>query len=107
MAMAEFVTRTDEGGRRTLAISGEVDLATVEGFLSRARECLDGTTEVCEIDLSGVTFIDSSGLGALVRIRAAAHDRGKQVVLTKVPARVSRLLDVTGLTDVFGTGPGT
>jgi anti-anti-sigma regulatory factor len=42
-----------------------------------------------------------------VRIRAAAHDRGKQVVLTKVPARVSRLLDVTGLTDVFGTGPGT
>jgi len=101
--MAEFVTRADSGQRSTLAVSGEVDIATVEEFLTEARECLDGPVEVCQIDLGDVTFIDSSGLGALVRIRAAAHDRGKQVVLTNVPAAVGRLLDVTGLADVFGT----
>jgi anti-anti-sigma regulatory factor len=37
-----------------------------------------------------------------VRIRAAAHDLGKQVALTNVPAPVGRLFDVTGLTEIFG-----
>jgi anti-anti-sigma factor len=100
--VAEFVTSADGGERRTLSVSGEVDIATVERFLTQARECLDGSVDVCEIDLGGVTFIDSSGLGALVRIRAAAHDLGKQVALTNVPAPVGRLFDVTGLTEIFG-----
>lgn len=102
--MTEFVTSGGEGTRRTLAISGDVDIATVDQFLTAARACLDDTTETCEIDLAEVTFMDSSGLGALVRIRNLAHDRGKQVLLTKVPANVSRLFEVTGLDSLFGLG---
>jgi anti-anti-sigma factor len=99
--MAEFVTRSDEGGRCTLAIAGEVDIATVERLLVEAHECLEGPGTTCEIDLGGVTFIDSSGLGALVRIRNAAHERNKQMVLTHVPSSVTRLLQVTGLNEAF------
>lgn len=101
--MAEFVTGTT-AGRRTLAVSGEVDIASVDRFLSEARACLDEDGPVCEIDLAGVTFMDSSGLGALVRIRAATQERGKRVVLTNVPASIERLFAVTGLTGIFGTG---
>jgi anti-anti-sigma factor len=103
--MAEFVTRTGAGERRALAVSGEVDIATVDQLMTEARACLDDGAAACEIDLGGVTFMDSSGLGALVRIRAHAHDRGSEVVLTNVPASIERLFEVTGLTEIFGAGP--
>ena len=101
--MAEFVNGAATEERRSLAVSGEVDIATVDQFLHEAIACLDDAADACEIDLGGVTFIDSSGLGALVRIRKAAHDRGKQVVLVNVPASVSRLFEVTGLAEAFGS----
>jgi anti-anti-sigma factor len=102
--MTEFVTSSAEGERATLTVSGEVDIATVDELLTEARACLEGVTEICDIDLAGVTFMDSSGLGALVRIRNLAQDHGKRVLLTNVPDSVSRLFEVTGLADVFETG---
>jgi anti-anti-sigma factor len=99
--MAQFVAGSAGDERRTLAASGEVDLATVDQFLIEANACLDEGAEVVEIDLGEVTFIDSSGLGALVRIRNAARDRDKELVLTNVPASVERLLAVTGLSEAF------
>ena len=100
--MAEFATGPEAGERRTVVVAGEVDIASVDNLLSEAYACLDGPADVCEIDLADVTFIDSSGLGALVRIRNVAHDRGKEVVLVNVPAPVERLFAVTGLAEVFG-----
>ena len=102
--MTEFVTSSGAGGTRTLCVTGDVDIATVDQLLTSARECLEDDTDTCEIDLSGVTFMDSSGLGALVRIRNLAHERGTKVLLTNVPASVSRLFEVTGLAEIFGTG---
>jgi anti-sigma B factor antagonist len=104
--MAEFVTGPEAGERRTVVASGEVDIATVDDLLRQAYACLDGPADVCEIDLGAVTFIDSSGLGAIVRIRNVALDRGKQVVLANVPAPVERLFAVTGLAEVFGIRSG-
>jgi anti-anti-sigma factor len=100
--MAEFATGPEAGERHTVVVAGEVDIATVDDLLSEVYACLDGPADVCEIDLGDVTFIDSSGLGALVRIRNVAHDRGKEVVLVNVPAPVERLFAVTGLAEVFG-----
>jgi len=91
-----------EQGRLTLA--GEIDIATVEAVLGTAQACLAGPAPVLEVDLGEVTFIDSSGLGALVQIRTAAADRGKTMDLTNVPAAVRRLLEVTGLHAVFPAG---
>jgi anti-anti-sigma factor len=51
------------------------------------------------IDLGGVTFCDSSGLGALLDIKRAAGGAGIAMVLRSVPPPVERLLD---LTDVDG-----
>jgi anti-anti-sigma factor len=103
--MAEYRAGPATPGRRTLAVSGEVDIAVVEEFLAEADRCLDDGADRCEIDLGAVTFIDSSGLGALVRLRKIAHDRGKTVLLTNVPASVNRLLEVTGLSEAFAA-PG-
>jgi anti-anti-sigma factor len=53
------------------------------------------------IDLAKVTFMDSTGLGALVTIRNASHRLSKQLSLRSVPERVQKLLAVTGLDRAF------
>ncbi|MFL6105658.1 MAG: STAS domain-containing protein [Marmoricola sp.] len=100
--MAEFVsTETRDDGSCTVSVAGEVDIATVDEFLDAASCCLDSGGTNVVIDLGGVTFIDSSGLGALVRIRNLARERGADVTLDRVPDAVARLLEVTGLAAAF------
>jgi anti-sigma B factor antagonist len=55
-----------------------------------------GITRVV-IDLSGLTFADSTALGTLVRINELAGEHGGELVLTRVPERIRSLLNMTGL----------
>ncbi|MDH2412684.1 STAS domain-containing protein [Nocardioides sp. CER19] len=102
--MAEFVTTTGAAAPR-LAVSGDLDISGVEEFLSHAGRLLDAGTTAIEIDLAGVTFIDSSGLGALVRLQKSATAGGQQLRLANVPRPVTRILDLTGLTELFEERP--
>ena len=87
------VTVVRNGDSITIAVTGELDLATVD----QARDALEGVPPDTPVvlDLSGLTFIDSTGLGL---IAAAANQTAGQ--LTVIPdARTRRLLDLTGMTD--------
>ena len=53
------------------------------------------------IDLSGVTFMDSSGLNALIGIRTLALAR-HTLVVENSSANVRRILEITGLSQAFG-----
>lgn len=99
--MAEFVVTGEDTTRCDLAVSGEVDIESVQKFLDAAHECLEGPATLLRIDLAELAFIDSSGLGALVRIRNAARERDKDLELANVSASVERLFEITGLTGVF------
>lgn len=57
------------------------------------------------VDLSGVSFIDSTGLGMLVTVLREARDMGGSVVLVNVRPEVERVLSVTGLDHLFGLRP--
>jgi anti-sigma B factor antagonist len=104
--MAEFVAHAPQNGVGSLAVSGEVDIAVVETLLADARACLNADVSELVIDLGGVTFIDSSGLGALVRLRNEATQAEKKIALAQVPPAVVRLFEVTGLTGIFPTRAG-
>ena len=89
-------------GRFVVTVSGDVDLSNVERLIASARMGLESTeTAGIVLDLSGVTFFDSSGLGGLIAIRNAAGELGRSFSLRALPSRVSRLLQITGLTSVF------
>jgi anti-sigma B factor antagonist len=76
---------------------GELDASSVDAL----REHLDplpvGTDDVI-IDLSGVAFIDSSGLGALIQAHQLAESVGRRVIIFRPTATVLRLLEISGLT---------
>ena len=77
-------------------MQGELDLYTSGALLDRVREAEDGSSVA--LDLEGVSFIDSSGLGAMVAALKHAKERGGRLALV-VPATspAERLLALTGL----------
>jgi anti-sigma B factor antagonist len=92
-----------------LVLSGEIDLATVNDLQvagDRAVQALPAGIRL-EVDLSGVTFIDSSGLGALVALRHAAEAAGHPIALVITSPSVLRLFELTGLHDSFTILPNS
>jgi anti-anti-sigma factor len=82
-----------------LVVSGEIDLCTVphlQGCLRRAVRAAPSGAAVM-VDLSAVRFIDGRGLAALVEAEAYACVRGISLVFADVPANITRLLKIAGL----------
>ena len=78
-------------------LSGEIDLAAARE-LAQAFARMPYGTDV-EVDVSGVTFIDSTGLSQLVR---AAHCH--KLVLHGTPSRMRMLIEMMGVADCFAFG---
>lgn len=90
-----------EGGAGVVKVSGEVDMYTAPQLKKELLDLLDkGVTRVV-VDLSAVTFIDSTALGVLIGgvRRAHAADGAMALVVTGRP--VQRVLSITGLDRVF------
>lgn len=94
----EVEDRSD--GISALVIEGEVDLSNAHRVYDAVlivAETSQLTT--VELDVAAVTFIDSSGLSALVKAAATLRDRNGDLTLRNPSAQVARLLKATGLTD--------
>jgi anti-sigma B factor antagonist len=98
------VTRT-EAGRSVLRLDGSVDLVSKDEFVDAGRAELQrpGCAQLA-IDLSAVTFMDSSGLGALVTLDNEAESRQVGFAVLNPSERVDRLLTLTGLRQRYVTG---
>jgi anti-anti-sigma factor len=86
------IERQHDGTSVYLVVSGELDLCSApllrEAHAREPRDC-----EFLVVDLSGVTFMDSSGLHALIDISKADPDRLR--IITSEP--VSRVIDICKL----------
>jgi anti-sigma B factor antagonist len=92
-----------DGERSVLRLTGELDLATApELRMHGAAELAAARCRTLTIDMSGVTFIDSTGLGVLVDLRRMAGVAEIALELTDVPPRVARIIAIAGLADTFG-----
>ncbi|MEE1784950.1 STAS domain-containing protein [Streptomyces sp. SP17BM10] len=88
-------------GGATLAVTGEIDLATAAELDHRVKECLARGPSRVELDFAQVRFCDCSGAGALERLHRQAQEKGIVLKVTDVRAPiVARLFDLLGLTDL-------
>ena len=86
----------------TLILSGEADLSCADDITQLGAAALqDPTMHTLLINLRDVTFIDSTTIGALVKLRNLAEGPDKNVVLVQPSARVSRVLEIAGLHQHF------
>jgi anti-sigma B factor antagonist len=87
----------EPAGDGTLVIKGELDIASAPDLTA----ALPPPSSEVVLDLSGVTFIDSSGLRALLGAEKRATEAGGSLVLRDLAAPVQRLLELTGTDRLF------
>lgn len=82
----------------TLAVEGELDLASIDTFAQRVEtEVGTDPPGVVVLDLAACEFMDSSGMGQLLRQHAALRDRGVVLVIAACGRAVRRSLELTGI----------
>ena len=95
---ADFDVTTEVGdGRATVSVSGEVDVYTAPQLRDRLYSVIADGARLVVLDVSAMTFIDSTGLGVIVgalkRLREADGD-----LTLRSPSRSTRkVLEITGL----------
>jgi anti-anti-sigma factor len=85
----------------------EIDTATVPAFRSALDEAIDHSNgNAVELDLTDVTFMDSTGLAALIDVGNRLRSQGRSLRLHNSGRTVRRLFEITGLADWLEPVPG-
>ena len=97
----ELSSRTDEDGNQIVSVTGELDIATAEQAYAYISDVIDAwpglSPAPVSVDLSGLTFCDASGLGALARVARHAREAGRQLRLTAARPSLLKIMRITGL----------
>ena len=97
-----LVESSQDAGDVWLTVYGEIDVANVaeelERSLAAAREL--GPKRIV-VDLDGLSFMDSTGLHALLLARRDARSVGCEIALARVPEHAMAVLRVTGVLRFF------
>lgn len=88
-------------GSPALLLSGELDMATSTELATRIDELLEQRPPLIAIDMAKLSFIDSSGVGTLLKAQRLASARGVEVVLVAPSERCREILGILAATDLF------
>ncbi|MBS5450759.1 MAG: STAS domain-containing protein [Coriobacteriia bacterium] len=87
----------------TVSVEGEVDVSNAdtlrEGVLGLIA---DEAVKTVEVDLAGVPYIDSTGIGVLVGAAHRAEDAGKALRVLRAQDNVSRIFGMLGVDEIIG-----
>jgi anti-anti-sigma factor len=92
-------------GLTIAVVQGEIDIATVQRFSTDLSRGLALSTRGMVVDLTGVGFMDASGLSALVHARNSADLRGRRLTLFAPRPQLRKLLRLIGPTEPFDIEP--
>ena len=83
------------------ALTGELSFATAVGTLDRLRDAAKSGSGPLELDLSGVTRVDSAGLALLLELSRTARAGGRELKLSGAPEQLRRLAGFFGLSPLL------
>ena len=88
--------RSDGDGRTTVAVGGELDIGSIDEFTVAVGEALAAGPVL--LDLTGVTFMDSTGVRALNTALRIASEQGNELhVADGMQPSVDQILEITGM----------
>ena len=71
---------TEDRDNGSISISGEIDYTVTPELRSRFRAFIDSTGDDVKLDLSGLQYLDSSGLAVLIEARRLLDGKGRGIV---------------------------
>ena len=95
------LTTRQDGGTTVVEIAGEIDVYTAPQLRSQLLDASAAGNADLVLDMTGVTFLDSTGLGILVGARRRAVEAGGDLRLVVAHSAVLKIFRITGLDRVF------
>ena len=95
----------DEDGRTIVAATGEVDVYTAPVLDEALSTAVSGGATRLVVDLSGVDFLDSTGLSVLVKALKRVRDADGSLDVVVTAERVAKVFRITGLDQVIPVHP--
>ena len=93
------VSSEDRNGLVHVALAGELDLSTVAKVQEELRRVEANAPATLVVDLSKLTFLDSTGLRCIVTADERARGEGRRIVIVRGPDAVQRVFTITKLDD--------
>ena len=89
-----------------LLVEGEVDAFTAPQLKEKLLGLIQPTQyQTVSLDLAGVSYMDSTGVGVLIGALKASKQTGTKLLVKNIPPRIERLFTITGLIDVITVEP--
>jgi anti-anti-sigma factor len=82
-------------------LRGEIDVATAPRLQCELEECVRHGDGALILDCSQLTFIDSSGIAAIVKTQRVLADDGRELRVVNADLMTTRVFDVLGLSDAL------
>lgn len=99
--MEVSVTSRPSGDRTVVHVTGEIDVYTAPVLREELAKLVDGGHNNLVVDLTGVPFMDSTGLGVLVGALKKVKTHGGDLALVIDQEKVLKVFRITALTQVF------
>jgi anti-sigma B factor antagonist len=104
-AQFELAEEQHDADTRVISVSGEIHVTTAPEFSQRLNDAIAAGTRGVVIDMSGVEFIDSTGLSVLLNgLRRVTRADGRLALVVSNPT-VLRLFEITRLDSTFDIQP--
>lgn len=91
------ITTSVEDQSDILCVVGEIDMASAPELQRACLALVDGGAKRVVIDMSGVSFIDSTGLGVIVSLQKRLQSQGGEAVIRNPSSVLRRLIRLTNL----------
>jgi len=98
----DIVQQPASNGALIAQLVGKLSLETVNSFLQETRAFTD---EKLVLDMSGVSYVDSAGVGALVQLFVHRRSQSKKLAVAALTTQGSAVMQVAGLTKLLPTFP--
>ncbi len=95
------ITTARHGPHAVVALHGEFDIAAEDEVSAELARVLDARPDSLAVDLRNLTFLDSTGLRALLGLRTACDELGCRLLLIRGAPAVQRAFEVSGLAEHF------
>ena len=97
----ELSEESSDGGAHIICVRGEIHVTTAPRFAEHLTGAIEGGKTAVVLDMTGVEFIDSTGLSVLLNgLRLIGQRRGRMALVCSNPT-VLRLFQITGLEGTF------
>ncbi|MFC1435317.1 STAS domain-containing protein [Streptacidiphilus sp. N1-3] len=96
-----FTVQQHAGPRAVVQVSGDMDMETCPPLERALTRLIDDSTPHLALDMSGVGFLDSPGINALLRTANRAREHHGSLALAALPPHLRRVLEIVGVDAVI------